>query len=270
MTATTTPSLVAGRYRLVESLGDGPSGALWCGHDELLDRDVALEAVRVEQALSAAERERLVQRTLREVCAVSVIDTPAAVRVFDLAEHDGCPWIVLELVRGRTLAEAIARQQLTEVDPVQLGCCLFEALEAAHRAGVVHGRVRPDAVLLGRDGRIALGDFGTWQVPEDAPRPSPADDVHAAARTVRAAAAGAVAPDLAQVLEVLTAADAEHRPDAATARQMFLDLQRERRRCPERPAGESGDTDERVWPLVAALVGVVALITLLLSVTLHG
>src|SRR4051794_26554953 len=158
MTTTTT---IAGRYRLTGELGRGGMGVVWEAYDELLRRDVAVKEVRFPPDVSEEDRDRLADRTLLEARAVAAIDTPAAVRVFDIVEQDGRPWIVMELVRGRTLTEVLGEQQvLDSAEVARIGLCLLDALEVAHRAGVVHRDVKPSNVIVGPDGRIALTDFG--------------------------------------------------------------------------------------------------------------
>ena len=165
---TSTAYTVAGRYRLVAELGRGGMGVVWEAFDELLHRAVAVKEVRFPPELPAADRDRLAGRTLTEARAVAALDTPAAVRVFDIVEQDGRPWLVMELVRGTTLSAHIASHgALPEPEVARVGLALVEALEAAHGAGVLHRDVKPSNVLLG-DGRVALTDFGIATVEGDA------------------------------------------------------------------------------------------------------
>src|SRR4051794_14586198 len=158
---TSTAATVAGRYRLCERLGTADLGVLWHAYDELLQRDVAVREVEFPDGVSDADRDHMAQRTLDAAREVACIDTPAAVRVFDIVEQDDRPWIVTELVRGRTLTEVLGESEfLPPAEVARLGLCLLEALEAAHRAGVVHRDVKPSNVIIGDDGRIALAGFG--------------------------------------------------------------------------------------------------------------
>src|SRR4051794_12311238 len=167
MTATST--LVAGRYRLVSELGRGGMGVVWEAFDELLRRSVAVKEVQFPAALPEADRERLAGRTLQEARAVAKVDTPAAVRVYDIVEQDARPWIVMELLRGTTLSSVVAeRGGLPEAEVARVGLALVDALEAAHAAGVLHRDVKPSNVLLAEDGRVALTDFGIATVEGEA------------------------------------------------------------------------------------------------------
>ena len=156
-----TTTLLAGRYRLTGELGRGGMGVVWSAHDELLQRDVAVKEVHFPPALSPAERRELQDRTLVEARAVAAVDNPSAVRVFDIVEQDGRPWIVMELLRGRTLADAVAADgPLPEPEVARIGLSLLDALDAAHAAGILHRDVKPGNVLLTDTGRVALTDFG--------------------------------------------------------------------------------------------------------------
>src|SRR4051794_27966862 len=150
-----TSSLVAGRYRLDEEVGRGGMGVVWAAYDELLHRRVAIKQVHYPDGTSAEDRERLARRTLREARAVAAIDDSHALRVYDVLEHDGQPWIVMEFVPGRTLTEEIrVRGPLPTPEVARIGLDLVDALEAAHRAGVLHRDVKPSNVILGTDGKV--------------------------------------------------------------------------------------------------------------------
>lgn len=163
-----TTTLLAGRYRLTTELGRGGMGVVWQATDELLHREVAVKEVHFPADLPADDRDRLAARTLREARAVAAVETPAAVRVFDIVEQDGRPWIVMELVRGRTLTAVLReRSGLPPAEVATIGLALLDALETAHGAGVLHRDVKPSNVLIGDDGRVALTDFGIATVDGD-------------------------------------------------------------------------------------------------------
>src|SRR4051794_31495753 len=164
----TSSTLVAGRYRLGAELGSGGMGVVWEAYDELLHRTVAVKEIRYPIGISDEDREKLARRTLREARAVAAVEDPHAVRVFDIVEQDGRPWLVMELVRGRTLTELLREEgPLPAPEVARIGLALLEALQTAHAAGVLHRDVKPSNVIVGEDGRVALTDFGIATVDSD-------------------------------------------------------------------------------------------------------
>lgn len=152
---------VGGRYRLGSNLGSGGMGEVWSAYDELLNRPVALKGLYLHPEFSAAERENLRNRSLSEARAAARIASPTAVAVYDVLEDNQRPWIVMELVNARSLAEVIRADGPLPLESVaRVALAMLEALEAAHAAGVVHRDVKPANVLLATDGRITLTDFG--------------------------------------------------------------------------------------------------------------
>src|SRR4051794_10693467 len=161
-------TLVAGRYRLGAELGSGGMGVVWEAYDELLHRTVAVKEIRYPIGISDEDREKLARRTLREARAVAAVEDPHAVRVFDIVEQDGRPWLVMELVRGRTLTEMLREDgPLPAPEVARIGMALLDALQTAHAAGVLHRDVKPSNVIVGHDGRVALTDFGIATVDSD-------------------------------------------------------------------------------------------------------
>ncbi|MER6144252.1 serine/threonine-protein kinase [Streptomyces sparsogenes] len=156
--------VVGGRYRLVSRLGHGGMGTVWKAHDQVVDRDVAVKEPRVPDALPESERQKVYQRMQREARAAARIDHPSVVSVYDVVVEDGRPWLVMELVRGDTLADRLAEGTLDPREAARIGVAVLGALTAAHEAGVLHRDVKPDNVLLGRNDRVVLTDFGIAQV----------------------------------------------------------------------------------------------------------
>ena len=161
-------TVVAGRYQLTEKVGSGGMGVVWRGYDELLRRQVAVKELHFPPHMDDEERQRLARRTLREARAVAAVDDPSAVRVFDIVEQDGRPWIVMEYLDGSTLTDVIReRGPLPADEVIHIGEALLNALEAAHSAGVLHRDVKPSNVMIAPDGRVALTDFGIATSLED-------------------------------------------------------------------------------------------------------
>jgi eukaryotic-like serine/threonine-protein kinase len=161
--------VIAGRYRLREQLGSGGMGTVWLARDELLRRDVAVKEVLPPAGLSDSEREMLRERTLQEARMAARLSHPNVVRIYDVAEDDGRPWIVMELIRARSLSEMVDESGPLDVRAVaRVGLQLIAALRSAHAIGVMHRDVKPGNVLMAADGRAVLADFGIARA-EDSP-----------------------------------------------------------------------------------------------------
>ncbi|WP_346077548.1 MULTISPECIES: serine/threonine-protein kinase [Actinomycetes] len=160
--------LIAGRYRLAESIGSGGMGRVWRAHDEVLHRAVAVKELTAALYVSDSDQAVLLARTRAEARAAARINHSAVVTVHDVLDHDGRPWIVMELVEGNSLADAVKEQGRIEPrEAARIGLWVLRALRAAHSAGVLHRDVKPGNVLLGRDGRVLLTDFGIAQIEGD-------------------------------------------------------------------------------------------------------
>ncbi|ROO83343.1 serine/threonine protein kinase [Actinocorallia herbida] len=154
-------ALVAERYRLTRILGRGGMGVVWQAADERLRRDVALKQLVLPPGLSDQTRDQLVARVEREALAAAMLKHPGIVTVHDrVTDGEGIPWIVMELVRGRSLADAVkADGPLRPREAARIGRAVLAALETAHAHGVVHRDIKPANILL-EDERVVLTDFG--------------------------------------------------------------------------------------------------------------
>jgi eukaryotic-like serine/threonine-protein kinase len=160
--------LLAGRYRLGAVLGRGGMGTVWRAEDETLGRTVAVKELRFPSNIDDDEKRRLITRTLREAKAIARIRNNSAVTVFDVVEEDDRPWIVMELVEGKSLAEAIREDGLLKpVRAAEVGLAILDVLRSAHLEGILHRDVKPSNVLIAEDGRVVLTDFGIAQVEGD-------------------------------------------------------------------------------------------------------
>jgi serine/threonine protein kinase len=145
--------VIAGRYRLVRVVGAGGMGRVWLGRDELIDREVAIKELLLPPGLDDAERVALGQRAMREARAAGRLNHPGIVTVHDVVEHNGVPLIVMEFVRGESLADVIRDRGGLPVEQVAaIGTAIVEALRAAHQAGIVHRDLKPANVLLAATG----------------------------------------------------------------------------------------------------------------------
>ncbi|MCP9946859.1 serine/threonine protein kinase [Streptomyces somaliensis] len=156
--------LIGGRYRLLERLGSGGMGTVWRARDEVVDRDVAVKEPSLPDTLGDPERRTAHQRMQREARAAARIDHPSVVCVHDVVTEGDSPWIVMELVRGKSLADLLDEGTLPPPEAARIGLAVLGALTAAHEAGVLHRDVKPGNVMVGRHGRVVLTDFGIAQV----------------------------------------------------------------------------------------------------------
>ncbi|MFJ8432685.1 serine/threonine-protein kinase [Kitasatospora sp. NPDC094019] len=163
-----TGRLLAGRYRLDAVLGRGGMGTVWRAEDEMLGRTVAVKELRMNASVDEDEKHRLIVRTLREAKATARIRHSSAVTVFDVVEEDDRPWIVMELVESRSLADVIREDgPLAPARAAEIALDVLGVLSAAHAHGILHRDVKPSNVLIGDDGRVVLTDFGIASVEGD-------------------------------------------------------------------------------------------------------
>ena len=152
-----------GRYRLERRLGHGGMATVYLGRDSELDRLVAVKVL----AESLAGDEALRRRFLREARLAARLSHPNVVGVYDAGEDAGGPFIVMEYVEGRTVAELLAeRGRLPADEAVALGLQACHGLEHAHEAGLVHRDVKPQNLLLRSDGTLKIADFGIARAAE--------------------------------------------------------------------------------------------------------
>ncbi|WP_329456104.1 serine/threonine-protein kinase [Streptomyces sp. NBC_01497] len=160
--------LLAGRYRLNGVLGRGGMGTVWRALDEMLGRTVAVKELRFPTSIDEDEKRRLITRTLREAKAIARIRNNGAVTVFDVVDEDDRPWIVMELIEGKSLAEVIREDgTLTPRRAAEVGLAVLDVLRQAHDQGILHRDVKPSNVLIAEEGRVVLTDFGIAQVEGD-------------------------------------------------------------------------------------------------------
>ncbi|MEU6456220.1 serine/threonine-protein kinase [Streptomyces sp. NPDC047065] len=157
--------VIAGRYRLLSPLGEGGMGTVWRARDEVLNREVAVKEVRAPSGLPESDVRRMYARLEREAWAAARVAHHNVVTVYDVATDGDRPWIVMELVRGLSLADLLdAEGPLAPERAALIGAEVLAALRAAHAAGVLHRDVKPANVLLSNDGRVVLTDFGIARV----------------------------------------------------------------------------------------------------------
>ena len=147
---------VADRYRLGEPLGQGGMARVYRAHDEVLDRAVALKIIERQPDHAAFE-----QTYIAEARAAAALAHPNIAQVFDSGMHNEQGFIVMELVPGRTLRAILdERRVLPPGEAIELAAQLADALDCAHRGGLIHCDVKPPNIIVTPDGRPKLVDFG--------------------------------------------------------------------------------------------------------------
>jgi eukaryotic-like serine/threonine-protein kinase len=167
-----TPVRVGGRYRLDERIGAGAMGAVWRATDELLNRTVAVKELLAAAApptaagIDALEESR--QRILREGRIGARLQHPHVISMFDVVVHEDRPWLVMEYLPSRSLAQVLGEKgPLPPQEVADIGRQVADGLAAAHVAGVTHRDVKPGNVLIADDGRVKVADFGVSRAVDD-------------------------------------------------------------------------------------------------------
>jgi eukaryotic-like serine/threonine-protein kinase len=161
--------LLAGRYQLLEELDTGGMASVWKGHDQVLGRDVAIKLLREELAADA----KFAARFRQEAVHAANLNHQGIVGVFDIGAHDGVPYIVMELVDGRTIRQLLAREgPLPAAQAARIALGVAQALAYAHRLGVVHHNLKPANIMLTQSGTVKVADFAIARAvdPEDPER----------------------------------------------------------------------------------------------------
>jgi len=157
------PQSTPGRYRILETIGRGAMGVVYRAEDSALRREVALKVVSRASVASAGHLERF----RREAHAMAQVDHPNVVKLFDVGEHDGDPYLVMELIRGEKLGAAFARRPLRA--RVELVEEVARGVKAVHERGIIHRDLKPENVLIDAAGRPHVMDFGLARLEEGAP-----------------------------------------------------------------------------------------------------
>ena len=150
------PRLLAERYELSEQVASGGMTSVWRGHDRVLGRDVVVKVLHPELAADPSFRARFHE----EAVNAARLTHPNIVALYDTGEQGAVAYIVMELVNGPTLREAIGRHgPLPPSRAARLSLEVAAALDYAHQAGVCHGSLKPGNVLLADDGTVKVADF---------------------------------------------------------------------------------------------------------------
>ncbi|MCW5745586.1 MAG: serine/threonine protein kinase [Alphaproteobacteria bacterium] len=153
-----------GRYIVESTIGRGAMGVIYRAHDPLIDRAVALKLVRAD-LLEGDERNDYIERFQREAQAAARCAHANIVAIYDYALHENNPFLTMEYVNGKSLAQVVERGRGLSIDlAVRIAHQMLDALACAHGHGVVHRDIKPGNVLIGGDGRVKVTDFGISRV----------------------------------------------------------------------------------------------------------
>src|SRR5690349_12936187 len=160
-----TPAKI-GRYPVLRLLGKGAMGCVYLARDTDLERDVAIKTVRLP--VLVAEQAAFLVRFRNEARAVGRLRHRSIVSVYDVGDDpESGPYLVFEYIEGATLKEILrTRGPLSPEQTVALAEQVGDALDAAHRAKIIHRDIKPDNLLVGKDGVVHLADFGVVRVPD--------------------------------------------------------------------------------------------------------
>ena len=151
-----TPGTVIGRYRLVQRIGAGGMGEVWKAHDDNLDRDVAIKFLLRD----VSDYDGRTERFRREALALSRLSHPGVATVFDFNVHNDHEYLVMEYVGGGTLESRLANGPLPIDNVLTIGASLADAIDHAHRNGILHRDLKPGNVVFTADGQPKILDFG--------------------------------------------------------------------------------------------------------------
>jgi serine/threonine-protein kinase len=153
-----------GRYEIEKELGRGAMGVVYLGRDPKINRQVAIKTMMLEETEGAAAKE-VKERFFREAESAGTLNHPNIVRIFDAGEENDVAYIAMELLDGHDLTRYGAKDKLLPVDKVlEYVGIVADALDYAHRQGIIHRDIKPANVMLLKDGSIRVADFGIARI----------------------------------------------------------------------------------------------------------
>lgn len=157
-----------GRYRILKPLGQGGMAAVYLAEDPVLRRAVAVKVLRGD----LGTQPDWVRRFHDEATAIARLGNPHVVQVFDFGREAAEDYLVMEFVEGISLSELLAAKggRLDEASSSAIVCQAAEGLRAAHEAGIIHRDIKPDNLLIRRDGTVKIADFGISRILEEVSR----------------------------------------------------------------------------------------------------
>ena len=154
-----------GKYDIVREMGRGAMGIVYEGTDPYIGRRVAIKTIRFDVLTQPAQQDEAQQRFIREARAAGILSHPNIVTIYDVGEDRGLTYIAMEYIDGESLESMVsARKRLTLDDIIALFVQLGDALDYAHRNGIIHRDIKPANILVDREGRPRIVDFGIARI----------------------------------------------------------------------------------------------------------
>jgi len=149
-----------GPYKIVEKLGQGGMATVYKAYHEALDRYVAIKVLHA----AFKDDETFLRRFTREARVVAKLEHTHIVPVYDFAEHDGYPYLVMRFVEGETLKERMSQGALTRAEILRIAAAMAQALDYAHQNGILHRDIKPSNILLTKGGGVFIADYGLARI----------------------------------------------------------------------------------------------------------
>jgi len=162
MTQSLSSGTKLGRYEIRAKIGEGGMGVVYRARDEKLNRDIA---IKVLPKAFSDDVERLL-RFEQEAQAAGALNHPNILSVYDVAMHDGAPYVVSELLEGETLRERLSSAPISQRKAINYAIQVAHGLAAAHEKGIVHRDIKPDNLFITKDDRVKILDFGLAKLVE--------------------------------------------------------------------------------------------------------
>ncbi len=154
-----------GRYEIIRELGKGAMGVVYEGRDPNIGRRVALKTARRDVLAASGMAAEMMERFLREARAAGALNHPNIITIYDTDEEDGTAWIAMEFIEGSDLREVLVERRGLDLSRLlEFGAQICDALEVAHRQGIVHRDIKPANILITREGSLKVADFGIAHV----------------------------------------------------------------------------------------------------------
>lgn len=150
-------------YKIAEKVGEGGMGEVYLAEDTKLNRKVALKFLPSQYASDKGLKERF----KREAQAAAALNHPNIITVYEVSEYENRPFIAMEYVEGESLKDVIVRKKLSIGGVLDIALQISQGLAVAHQAGIIHRDIKPQNILMGKDGRVRICDFGLAKAKRD-------------------------------------------------------------------------------------------------------